>query len=104
MEIRLHPAGARPGKTHRTALEGWRAGLPVKRFFTRFLSLADLPPEDLDLLSERIRRARALGRVADMAALHAAVRAEPRVRHTAPHGWTPATLRPDALHRPKGAP
>ncbi|MET3143727.1 UNVERIFIED_ORG: hypothetical protein ABIB13_003464 [Arthrobacter sp. UYEF2] len=86
MEIRLHPAGARPGKTHRPALEGWRAGLPVKRFFTRFRSLADLPPEDLDLLSERIRRALDLGRGADMAALHAAVRAELRIRETEPDG------------------
>ncbi|QHK22413.1 hypothetical protein GU243_18305 [Pseudarthrobacter psychrotolerans] len=82
MEIRLHPAGSRPGKARRQASDGWRAGLPVKRFFTRFRSLADLPPEDLDFLSERIRLALDLSQEANMTALHAAVRAELRNRET----------------------
>ena len=85
MEIRLHPAGSRPVKARRQASGGWRAGLPVKRFFTRFRSLADLPPEDLDLLSERIRQALDLGQEANMTALHAAVRAELRNRETEPN-------------------
>lgn len=76
MEIDLHVARTRPGKPrHRTAA-GWCAGLPVKRFFTRFRSIADLPPEDLDILSERIRLALDVTREPGMAALHAAVRAE----------------------------
>jgi hypothetical protein len=84
MEIRLHPPGSRPVKARRQASDGWRAGLPVKRFFTRFRSLADLPPEDLDLLSERIRLALDLSQEANMTALHAAVRAELRNRETEP--------------------
>nr|WP_246223509.1 hypothetical protein [Pseudarthrobacter psychrotolerans] len=56
--------------------------MPVKRFFTRFRSLADLPPEDLDFLSERIRLALDLSQEANMTALHAAVRAELRNRET----------------------
>ena len=83
MDIRLHP-GSRPGKACRQASGGWRAGMPVKRFFTRFQSLADLPPEDLDLLSERIRLALDLSQEANMTALHAAVRAEIRNRETDP--------------------
>lgn len=84
MEIRLHPAGARPGKTRRPARERWRAGLPVKRFFTRFRSLADLPPEDLVVLSERMRLALDVSQEANITALHAAVRAELRNRETEP--------------------
>jgi hypothetical protein len=84
MELRLHPAGARPGKTRRPAPHGWRAGLPVKRFFTRFRSLADLPPEELDLLSERIRLALDVSQEASITALNAAVRAELRNRETEP--------------------
>ncbi|RAX46037.1 hypothetical protein DQ354_06610 [Arthrobacter sp. AQ5-06] len=84
MEIGLHPAGSRTGKARRQASDGWRAGLPVKRFFTRFRSLADLPPEDLDLLSERIRMALDLSHEANITALHAAVRAELRNRETEP--------------------
>ena len=76
MEISLHPAGSRPGQARRRSSDGWRAGLPVKRFFTRFRSLADLPPEDLDLLSERIRLALDVSQETNITALHAAVRAE----------------------------
>lgn len=83
MDTRLHLAVAKPGKTGRPPY-GWRAGLPIKRFFTRFRSLADLPPEDLDVLSERIRRALDVGQEANITALHAAVRAEVRNRESEP--------------------
>lgn len=76
MEIDLHVARTSPAKPRRRTAAGWRAGLPVKRFFTRFRSIADLPPEDLDILSERIRLALDVTREPGMAALHAAVRAE----------------------------
>jgi hypothetical protein len=76
MEINLHVARTRPGKARHPTAAGWRAGLPVKRFFTRFRSIADLPPEDLDILSERIRLALDVTQEPGMAALHAAVRAE----------------------------
>jgi hypothetical protein len=76
MEINLHVARTRPGKLRHPTASGWRAGLPVKRFFTRFRSLADLPPEDLDILSERIRLALDVHQEPGMTALHAAVRAE----------------------------
>lgn len=77
MEKRLHAAGGRSGKDRR--IDG-RAGLPVKRFFTRFRSLSDLPSEDLLLLSERIGLALDVREGAVMTALHAAVRAELRRR------------------------
>jgi hypothetical protein len=85
MEIKLHVARTRPGKPRHPTDAGWRAGLPVKRFFTRFRSLADLPPEDLDILSERIRLAMDVSQEPGMAALHAAVRAEVRNRESAPN-------------------
>lgn len=84
MEIKLHVARTRPGKPRHPTAAGWRAGLPVKRFFTRFRSLADLPPEDLDILSERIRLALEVSQEPGMAALHAAVRAEVHQREAAP--------------------
>ncbi|MDE8668621.1 hypothetical protein PY310_08505 [Pseudarthrobacter sp. H3Y2-7] len=76
MEIKLHVARTRPGKPRHPTAGGWRAGLPVKRFFTRFRSMADLPPEDLDILSEHIRLALDVTQEPGLAALHAAVRAE----------------------------
>jgi hypothetical protein len=79
MEKRLHAVSARSGKARRNG----RAGLPIKRFFTRFRSLADLPAEDLDLLSERIRLALDISQGSEMTALHAAVRAELRNRESA---------------------
>jgi hypothetical protein len=80
MEKRLHALSARTGKARR---DGRRAGLPVKRFFTRFRSLADLPAEDLDLLSDRLKTALDVGQGSEMNALHAAVRAELRHRESA---------------------
>jgi hypothetical protein len=79
MEKRLHAVSARSGKARRNG----RAGLPIKRFFTRFRSLADLPAEDLDLLSERIRLALDISQGSEMTALHAAVRAELHNRESA---------------------
>ncbi|WP_307078706.1 hypothetical protein [Arthrobacter pascens] len=38
-----------------------RAGMPVKRFFTRFRSLSDVPDADLDFLSEGIRLTMVIG-------------------------------------------
>ena len=84
MELRLHPSGARPGKTRRPAPHDRRAGLPVKRFFTPFRSLADLPLEDLDLLSEQIRQALDIRQESNITALSSAVRAELRNRETEP--------------------
>ena len=79
MEKRLHAVSARSGKLRKDG----RAGLPIKRFFTRFRSLADLPAEDLDWLSERINMALDVGQGSEMTALHAAVRAERRHRESA---------------------
>lgn len=84
MELRLHPAGSRTGQIRRPAPHGLRAGLPVKRFFTRFRSLADLPLEDLDLLSAQIRQALDISQEANITALRAAVRAELRNREAEP--------------------
>lgn len=89
MDIRLHPAGGGPVKTRHHTAPGRHAGLPVRRFFTRFRSLADLPPEDLDFLSEQIRLALDVSQEAGMAALHAAVRAELRNRSTAADNCSP---------------
>lgn len=77
MEKRLHTAGARSGNGRGAEV---RAGMPVKRFFTRFRSLSDLPAEDLELLSERIRLALDVREGAGMTGLHAAVGAELRRR------------------------
>jgi hypothetical protein len=86
MEINLHIARTRPGKARHSMSNGWRAGLPVKRFFIRFRSLADLPPEDLDILSERIRLALDVSQEPGMTALHAAVRAEHNNRNRSSDG------------------
>jgi hypothetical protein len=59
-----------------------RAGVPVKRFFTRFSSLSDVPVADLDFLSERISLAMVIGRGSDTAHLYAAVREEIRSRES----------------------
>lgn len=82
MDIKLHEAAARPGKNRHHGSSGWRAGIPVKRFFTRFRSLADVPPEDLDFLNERIRLALGISQEGNITALHTAVRSELRHRMT----------------------
>jgi hypothetical protein len=83
MELKLHVARTRPGKPRHPTADGWRAGIPVKRFFTRFRSLSDLPPEDLDILSERIRLALDVSQEPGINALKAAVRAEHQKRESA---------------------
>lgn len=82
MDIKLHVTDARPRKRRHPIRDGWCAGVPVKRFFTRFESLADLPPEDLEFLNEQIRLALNLSQEANISALHAAVRAELRHRES----------------------
>ncbi len=83
MENPLHTAGNRPGAQEKLASPKRRAGLPVKRFFSRFRSLSDVPASDLELLSERITLALDLGHEPDVSALHAAVRHELRNRDAA---------------------
>jgi hypothetical protein len=83
MENPLHLAGDRPGTPRRMASTPRRAGLPVKRFFSRFRSLSDVPASDLELLSERIILALDLVQEPQVSALHAAVRHELRNRESA---------------------
>lgn len=58
----------------------------------RFRFLADLPPEDLDFLSGKIRLALDVSQEASITALLAAVRAEIRNRDAVPGDCTPDTL------------
>jgi hypothetical protein len=83
MEHPLHMAGGRTGTPVRRASTRRRAGLPVKRFFSRFRSLSDVPASDLEMLSERITLALDLGQEPHVSALHAAVRHELRNRDSA---------------------
>lgn len=55
----------------------------MKKFFSRFRSLSDVPASDLELLSERITTALELGHEPHVSALHAAVRHELRHRESA---------------------
>lgn len=89
MEIKLHVTEANSGKRRHLTPDGWRAGIPVKRFFTRFRSLADLPPEDLEFLNERIRLALNVSQETNITALHAAICAELRHREPEPDDWEP---------------
>jgi hypothetical protein len=84
LDIKLHATRTRRANPRHPTTAGWPAGLPVKRFFTRFRSLADLPQEDLDILSEQIRLALDVSQESGMAALHEAVRAERHNREAAP--------------------
>lgn len=83
MENPLYLAGDRSGTPVRMASTRRRAGLPVKRFFSRFRSLSDVPASDLEQLSERITLALDLGHEPHVTALHAAVRHELRNRESA---------------------
>ncbi|GGI02096.1 hypothetical protein GCM10007170_43030 [Arthrobacter liuii] len=79
MENQLHPAGGIAGRPrHRNPRR--RAGLPAKRFFRRFSGLSDVPDEDLELLSQRIRTALDLDPSSSVPALQALVRREIRKR------------------------
>nr|WP_306628923.1 hypothetical protein [Arthrobacter ulcerisalmonis] len=57
-----------------------RAGLPAKRFFKRFSGLRDVPEEDLEILSQRLRAALGLDPSSSVPALQALVRQEIRKR------------------------
>ena len=79
MENQLHPAGGLAGRLrHKNARR--RAGLPAKRFFKRFSGLSDVPEEDLELLSRRLREALDLDPSSSVPALQALVRREIRKR------------------------
>lgn len=83
MDKRMHAAGQRSRMRRTFTAAGRRAGMPVKRFFTRFSSLSHVPAEDLDFLSERIRLGMVTGQESDTAQLYAAVREEIRNRKSA---------------------
>lgn len=83
MENQLHAAGERSGMPRSYASAKRRAGVPVKRFFSRFSSLSDVPAADLDYLAERLLLAMENGRGPNTAALHGAVRDEIRSRGSA---------------------
>jgi hypothetical protein len=83
MENQLHAAGERTGRplSHKNARR--RAGLPVKRFFRRFARLSDVPAEDLEALSESMKRAREVDPASQVLALQALVHEEIRARGAA---------------------
>ena len=83
MENPLYVAGGRSGTPVKMASTKRRAGLPVKKFFSRFRSLSDVPASDLEMLSERITMALDLGHESHVSALHAAVHHELRNRESA---------------------
>lgn len=85
MNNQLHAADQRSSLTRTFASARRRAGLPVKRFFTRFKSLSDVPADDLEFLSERLSAAMEIGQGSQTAALHSAVRKEIRSRAAAPN-------------------
>jgi len=79
MENQLHPAGGLAGKPrHKNARR--RAGLPAKRFFRRFSRLSDVPEEDLEMLSQRLREALDVDPASPVPALQALVHQEIRRR------------------------
>lgn len=79
MENQLHPAGGLAGRSrHKNARR--RAGLPAKRFFRRFARLSDVPEEDLEFLSQRLREALDIDPASSVPALQALVHQEIRRR------------------------
>ncbi len=83
MENQLHASGAKAGRPHQHKNSRWRAGLPAKRFFVRFSRISDVPAEDLEALSESLRRALDLDPASQVPALHALVSREIRARRAA---------------------
>jgi uncharacterized protein YceH (UPF0502 family) len=79
MEDQLHAAGERAGSPHHKNVRR-RAGLPAKRFFTRYAGLADVPAEDLESLSRSLRKSLDLDPGSRIPALQALVRRELRGR------------------------
>ena len=79
MENQLHPAGGRPGRLHHKHIRR-RAGLPAKRFFTRFAGMADVPAEDLEFLSQSLDASFDVDTASNIPALRALVHRELRSR------------------------
>ncbi|WP_458780820.1 hypothetical protein [Arthrobacter sp. D3-16] len=82
MEDQLHASGARAGRSRVHKDFRRRAGLPVKRFFTRFAGISDVPAEDLEALAESLQRAMDVDPASQVPALQALVRKEIRARRT----------------------
>lgn len=79
MENKLHTAGERAGCPHHKNVRR-RAGLPAKRFFTRFTGFSDVPAEDLEFLSQSLRKSLDLDPASQIPALQALVHQELRSR------------------------
>jgi hypothetical protein len=79
MENQLHPAGGLAGRIRQKNARR-RAGLPAKRFFRRFSRLSDVPEEELEILSQRLRAALDLDPSSSVPALQALLREEMRRR------------------------
>lgn len=79
MENQLHAAAERSGRLRRKNARR-RAGVPAKRFFTRFPSLADVPAEDLEFLSQSLRNSLDLDPASHIPALRAMLGQELRNR------------------------
>ena len=79
MENQLHAAGKRPGRLHHKST-GRRAGLPAKRFFTRFARMADVPAGDLEFLSQSLDASFDVDTASNIPALRALVHRELRSR------------------------
>jgi hypothetical protein len=80
MENQLHAAGERAGRPHLHKNLRRRAGLPAKRFFTRFAGFSDVPADELEALSESLKRALDLDPASQIPALRAMVHREIRAR------------------------
>jgi hypothetical protein len=85
MDNQLHAAGERAGRPHHKSAR-WRAGLPPKRFYTRYAGLSGVPPEDLEQLSESLGHSLDLDPSSPIPALQALVRQEIRKRGDAARG------------------
>lgn len=81
MDNQLYIAGEKAGRPRKDARR--RAGLPPKRIYARYNSLSDVPPEDLELLSEDLRNGLDLNSPSPVPALQALVRQELRRRDAA---------------------
>jgi hypothetical protein len=83
MDNQLHAAGERAGRPLVHKNVNRRAGLPAKRFFRRFAGLHAVPGEDLEALSESLKRALDLDPASQVLALQALVHEEIRTRGAA---------------------
>jgi len=78
MDNQLHAAGERAGRPRKNVRR--RAGLPAKRFYTRYPSLSDVPPEDLESLSRSLRQGLEVDPLSPVPSLQALVMQELRRR------------------------